>query len=170
MEHDFDPASLTEQFKDVTPVQKILAPFSGQTVPLTAVPDPVFAEKLTGDGIAILAEGPLVLAPCEGQITLFFDTKHAFAVTTPDGIQVLVHIGLDTVILNGNGLHALKQRGDYVTAGTPVLELDFSVLKANDINMISPVLIVNTERIKAISSTTEPIVTAGRDTLIEYTR
>ncbi len=170
MEHDFEPASMTEQFPDVAPVQKILAPFSGQTIPLKDVPDPVFAEKLTGDGIAVLAESPLVLAPCEGQITLFFDTKHAFAVTTPDGIQVLVHIGLDTVILNGNGLNALKQRGDYVTAGTPVLELDFSVLKAKDINMISPVLIVNTERIKGISTTAEAVVTAGQDTLIEYTR
>lgn len=170
MEHNFEPASTTEQNLAIAPVQKILAPFSGQTIPLTDVPDPVFAEKLTGDGIAVLPESPLVVAPCEGQITLFFDTKHAFAVTTPDGIQVLVHIGLDTVILNGHGLHALKQRGDYVTAGTPVLELDFSVLKAKDINMISPVLIVNTEHVRAISSTSEPLVTAGQDTLIEYTR
>ena len=170
MERDFQQRPTAKRVPGISPPQKIIAPFSGQTIALKDVPDPVFSEKLTGDGIAVLAESTLVVAPCEGQITLFFDTKHAFAVTTPDGIQVLVHIGLDTVILNGDGLTALKQKGDYVTAGTPVLELDFSVLKAKDINMVSPVLIVNTELVDKISCTSGQFVTAGHDILIEYTR
>ena len=78
---------------------RIIAPISGKTIALSTVPDPVFSEKLTGDGLAILANSDEVLAPCDGIITLFFDTKHAFAITTPDGVQILVHIGLDTVIL-----------------------------------------------------------------------
>ena len=107
----------------------LLAPISGQTVQLESVPDPVFSEKLTGDGLAILADGDTVLAPCDGEITLFFDTKHAFAITTPDGVQVLVHVGLDTIIMNGDGLTALKHSGEKVTAGTPILKLDRALLE-----------------------------------------
>ena len=79
---------------------QIIAPISGRTIELSKVPDPVFSERMTGDGLAILLENDEVIAPCDGIITLFFDTKHAFAITTATGVQVLVHIGLDTVILN----------------------------------------------------------------------
>ena len=77
---------------------KILAPISGKIVELTTVPDPVFSEKLTGDGCAILADSSDVLAPIDGEITLFFETKHAFAITGADGVQVLVHIRSTTSI------------------------------------------------------------------------
>ena len=109
--------------------QVLLAPFSGKTVELASVPDPVFAEKLTGDGLAIELSSDTVLAPCDGVISLFFDTKHAFAITTDDGIQILVHVGLDSIILNGEGLTALKKSGDRVKAGTPIIK----VLKSNEI-------------------------------------
>ena len=149
--------------------KKILAPLSGKIMTLKNVPDPVFAEKLTGDGLAIKAECNTVLAPCDGEITLFFDTKHAFAVTTPEGIQVLVHIGLNSIILNGEGLTALKQLGDKVKAGEPVLQIDCELCQKRDIDMISPVLIVNHERTADLACTTEnPPVTAGQDTIITY--
>lgn len=149
--------------------KKILAPLSGKIMTLKNVPDPVFAEKLTGDGLAIKAECNTVLAPCDGEITLFFDTKHAFAVTTPEGIQVLVHIGLNSIILNGEGLTALKQLGDKVKAGEPVLQIDCDLCQKRDIDMISPVLIVNHERTADLACTAENTpVTAGQDTIITY--
>ena len=149
--------------------QKILAPFSGKTVELASVPDPVFAEKLTGDGLAIELNSDTVLAPCDGVISLFFDTKHAFAITTSDGVQVLVHVGLDTIIMNGDGLTALKHSGEKVTAGTPILKLDRPLLEKHNINMICPVLIVNYERVREIQPRTAgESVVAGEDTVLQY--
>ena len=148
---------------------QVLAPVSGKTLELDSVPDPVFAEKLTGDGLAIEMASDTVLAPCDGVISLFFETKHAFAITTDEGIQILVHVGLDSIILNGEGLTALKQAGDRVTAGTPVIKADMDVLKKHSINMISPVLVVNFDQVSELcpcnAGTT---VTAGTDEVLQY--
>ena len=159
---------MTKQEKDYQALQ-LVAPISGQTIELENVPDPVFSEKLTGDGLAIIADGDTVLAPCDGEITLFFDTKHAFAITTPDGIQVLVHVGLDTIIMNGDGLTALKETGEKVTAGTPILKLDRPLLEKHNINMICPVLIVNYEKVKQLQPRLAgECVIAGEDTVLRY--
>ena len=147
----------------------IIAPISGKTIELSKVPDPVFSEKLTGDGLAILASGDEVLAPCDGVITLFFDTKHAFAITTPNGVQILVHVGLDTVILNGEGITALHHSGDSVRAGTPILKLNLPLLQKRKINLISPVLVVNYEKVKSLHpSPAGSRVEAGTDTVLEF--
>ena len=160
--------SMTKQEKDLQALH-LLAPISGQTIRLIDVPDPVFSEKLTGDGLAILADGDTVLAPCDGEITLFFDTKHAFAITTPDGVQVLVHVGLDTIIMNGDGLTALKHSGEKVTAGTPIIKIDRPLLEKHNINMICPVLIVNYERVRDIQPRVAgESVIAGEDTVLQY--
>ena len=149
----------------------LLAPVSGKTIALDAVPDPVFSEKLTGDGIAIQTESDTVLAPCDGVISLFFDTKHAFAITTDDGTQVLVHIGLDTVILNGEGITPLHQPGDRIAAGEPVLKLDLGLLKRSKINLISPVLIVNYDTVRNIKAAAPgQDMTAGTDKLLSYSK
>lgn len=152
-----------------TPCQRLLAPFSGKTLELSSVPDPVFAEKLTGDGLAIELASDTVLAPCDGVISLFFDTKHAFAITTDDGIQILVHVGLDSIILNGEGLTALKQSGDRVTAGTPIIKVDLAVLEKNAINMISPVLVVNYDKVSDLKPCCPGCeVSAGSDEVLQY--
>jgi PTS system D-glucosamine-specific IIA component/PTS system glucose-specific IIA component len=152
-----------------SPSQVILAPFSGKTVELAAVPDPVFAEKLTGDGLAIELNSDTVLAPCDGVISLFFDTKHAFAITTDDGIQILVHVGLDSIILNGEGITALKESGDRVTAGTPILKIDMDVFEKNSINMISPVLVVNYDKVTELTPCRPGCdVAAGSDEVLQY--
>ena len=152
-----------------SPSQVILAPFSGKTVELASVPDPVFAEKLTGDGLAIELNSDTVLAPCDGVISLFFDTKHAFAITTDDGIQILVHVGLDSIILNGEGITALKESGDQVTAGTPILKIDMDVFEKNSINMISPVLVVNYDKVTELTPCRPGCdVAAGSDEVLQY--
>ena len=149
--------------------QVLLAPFSGKTVELASVPDPVFAEKLTGDGLAIELSSDTVLAPCDGVISLFFDTKHAFAITTDAGIQVLVHVGLDSIILNGEGLTALKESGDRVTAGMPILKIDMDVFAKNSINMISPVLVVNYDKVTELTPCSPGCeVAAGSDEVLQY--
>ena len=131
---------------------RIIAPISGEIIELSTVPDPVFSEKLTGDGLAILAASDEVLAPCDGEITLFFDTKHAFAITTSAGVQVLHHTG------------------DKVKAGTPILRLDLPLLEKRHINLISPVLIVNYDKVRRLATPERPgeRVAAGEDTVLEY--
>ncbi len=145
----------------------LVAPISGQIVSLEGVPDPVFAEKMTGDGLAITAESEEVLAPCDGVISLFFDFKHAFAITTPEGIQILVHIGLDTVVMEGMGITALCKSGERVKAGTPVLHLDIDLLRRRKINLISPLLIVNYDKVEDMRLPKKKRVKAG-DTVLEY--
>lgn len=148
---------------------QVMAPFSGKTMELASVPDPVFAEKLTGDGLAIELASDTVLAPCDGVISLFFDTKHAFAITTDDGIQILVHVGLDSIILNGEGLTALKETGDRVTAGTPILKVDLDVLEKHSINKISPVLVVNYDKVTGLTPRCPGCeVAAGSDEVLQY--
>ena len=151
-------------------VRRLIAPISGQIVDLDQVPDPVFSERMTGDGLAILAEDDEALAPCDGTISLFFDTKHAFALTTDDGIQILVHVGLDTVILNGEGIQALHQPGDRVTAGTPIIRFDFELLVKKQIDLISPLIIVNYDKVTNLKLR-QPgeFLKAGIDTAIQYT-
>ena len=154
-----------------TPKQQLIAPMSGKTMDLATVPDPVFSEKLTGDGLAIVAESDTVIAPCDGVISLFFDTKHAFAITTDDGVQILVHVGLDTVIMNGEGITPLHQRGDQVKAGEPVLKLDLPLLQKRKINLISPLLVVNYETVRNLTAIApDQLVTCGTDTVLSYTK
>ena len=145
------------------------APISGKTMELSRVPDPVFSERMTGDGIAILAEGNEVLAPCDGEITVFFETKHAFAITTTEGIQVLVHVGLDTIVMDGAGITALHGRGEYVKVGTPILRLDLDLMRRRHINLISPLLVVNFDKVSSLTPQNgEMPVKAGMDTVLEY--
>ena len=147
----------------------IYAPISGKTIALSSVPDPVFAERLTGDGLAILADSDEVLAPCDGRITLFFDTKHAFALTTPDGVQILVHLGLDTVIMNGEGITALHHPGEEVSAGTPILRLDLPLLRKKKTDLVSPVLIVNYDKVKNMKiKAAGKQVQAGTDVILQF--
>lgn len=152
------------------PFYKILAPISGQTMDLTKVPDPVFAEKLTGDGLAIKLSSDEVLAPCDGCITLFFETKHAFAMTTPEGIQILVHIGLDSIVMNGYGLYALHKTNDFVKAGTPILKVDLPMLQKKEINLISPIIVINHTKLSQLKAT-KPFgfhVEAGTDDVLQF--
>ncbi|SFT68409.1 PTS system, glucose-specific IIA component [Selenomonas sp. GACV-9] len=154
-----------------TPTRQLIAPMSGKTLDLATVPDPVFSEKLTGDGLAIAAESDTVVAPCDGVISLFFDTKHAFAITTDDGVQVLVHIGLDSIIMNGQGITPLHQRGDQVKAGEPILKLDLPLLQKHKINLISPVLIVNYDTVRNLTPRDpDQMVTCGTDPILSYTK
>ena len=150
-------------------LHQLIAPVNGRTMALGQVPDPIFSEKLTGDGIAILAESAVVVAPCDGEITLFFETNHAFAITTKDGVQVLVHVGLDTILMEGEGITALHKRGDHVKAGTPILELDLDFMKRRHINLISPVLIVNYDKVVELHPhESGDEVEAGEDCVLEY--
>ena len=119
----------------------ILAPVTGKAVALSEVPDPVFADKVLGDGAAIIpAEGKIV-SPVNGEISTVAETGHAYGFTSEDGLEILVHVGLETVSLNGECFKVYVKPGDKVKAGDLVAEVDLKYLEEKKINPVTPVLL-----------------------------
>lgn len=143
----------------------ILAPLTGKIVALEQVPDPVFSEKALGDGIAILPEDGKVYSPVNGTVVTVAATKHAYGFQSEDGLDVLVHVGLETVGLNGEGFTVHKKEGDAVKAGELVAEADLALLKGKGLNLVTPVLLcdgMDGKQMQACSGN----VKAGQDTVI----
>jgi len=122
---------------------EIRAPLSGLVVPLDAVPDEVFAKRLAGDGVAIDPTSSEVLAPFAGVVTQLHEAHHALAITSDDGVEVLIHVGLDTVTLHGKGFTALVQRGARVEAGQPLLRFDPEVVGREAKSLLTPVVVTS---------------------------
>ena len=147
---------------------KLIAPVSGKTIDLSQVPDEVFAQKMAGDGLAIDATGDLIVAPADGELTLLFKTKHAFAMTLSDGTELLIHVGLETVSLEGEGFEALAEQGSKIKAGTPILKIDREFIKSKGLSLITPVLITNPDNLKSLNAIVGEDVQAGKSTVITY--
>lgn len=147
---------------------KLIAPINGSTIDLSNVPDPVFSQKMAGDGAAINSTGDVVVAPCDGELTLIFKTNHAFAMSLDNGIELLVHIGIDTVSLNGEGFERLIEPGQTVKAGTPIIKINRQIIEEKNLSLITPVLITNPDSVKSIKPIINEKVTAGNDTIIIY--
>ncbi|MBQ8622593.1 MAG: PTS transporter subunit EIIC [Oscillospiraceae bacterium] len=122
-------------------LKSILAPLSGQAIPLDQVPDDVFSQKILGDGIAIIPEDGKLYAPVDGEIASVAPTLHAYGFTSQDGLEILVHIGLDSVALKGEGFVSHVQVGDKVKAGQLVAEVDLKLLESRNVRTVTPVLV-----------------------------
>ena len=120
---------------------QILAPINGKVIPLEQVPDPVFAEKIIGDGVAIQPSDGKIYSPVDGEITTVADTLHAYGFRTEDGIELLIHFGLETVALKGECFKAHVKAGDKVKAGQLIAEADMAYLKKREINPVTPILV-----------------------------
>jgi len=119
---------------------EIFSPLDGEVVDIENVPDEVFSKKLVGDGIAIIPSSSLVVAPIKGVISRIFPTKHAFSIKG-DKVEVMVHIGLDTVSLQGEGFEALAKEGDKVEIGTPIIKVDKEYLISQGKEIITPIIV-----------------------------
>ena len=128
--------------------QVIISPMDGNVVVLEEVPDEVFSKGLSGDGMAIVPLSGTVVAPIEGVISRIFPTNHAFLISKKNGIEVMVHIGLDTVELKGEGFERLVEEGSKVKAGTPIISVDLDYLHSQGKEIITPVLINCEKNIK----------------------
>lgn len=146
----------------------LVAPVSGKVMPLSEVPDPVFAEKLAGDGMAIMAEGDTVVAPADGELTLIFKTKHAFAMTLENGLEILVHIGLETVSLDGEGFEQLVEQGTKVKAGTPLIKINREFILSKGLSLATPVLITNVDATKSITPVESGDAVAGKTVVVNF--
>lgn len=122
---------------------EMIAPFDGEIVALKDVPDEAFSSGIVGDGVAIKPTSNIVMAPATGTVVKIFDTNHAFCIETDNGVEIIVHMGIDTVALGGKGFKRLVEEGAEVKVGQPILELDLEYLNANAKSMISPVIVSN---------------------------
>ncbi|MDS0527279.1 PTS glucose transporter subunit IIA [Clostridium sp. SHJSY1] len=147
---------------------QLVAAVNGKVVPLSEVPDPVFAQKMAGDGVAIDPTGDVVVAPADGELALVFNTKHAFALTLDNGIELLVHIGVDTVSLNGEGFEQLAQQGAKVKAGTPIIKIDREFIKSKGFSLMTPVLITNPDILTSIDPIENIDSVAGETPIVNY--
>lgn len=132
-------------FKKKEKKNVIVAYGEGKFVPITEVPDPIFSEKMMGDGVAILLSGDTIYAPCDASVTMVATTFHAIGLTLDSGMELLIHIGLDTVNLNGEGFTPLTKVDDKVKKGDPLMKLDLDVMKKNELELYTPIIVLNGE-------------------------
>lgn len=123
--------------------KSFVAPISGTIIKLKDVKDEVFSSGMMGIGLAIDPNEDVFVAPYDGTITLVPETKHAFGMKLSNGIELLVHIGMDTVNLGGEGFEVLVKEGQKVSQGTPIIKLDLDFFKSKDIALITPIIILN---------------------------
>jgi sugar PTS system EIIA component len=121
----------------------ILQPLEGEIVPLDVVPDPVFSQKMIGDGFAVNPTNGTVVSPVDGEVISVFPTKHAVSVKSTDGREILIHVGLETVTLNGEGFTSFVSDGQRVQRGQKLLEADFEFIKEKVPSIITPVIFTN---------------------------
>ncbi len=143
--------------------ETIAAPINGEVKALTDVEDQVFASEAMGKGIAIVPSEGKVYAPADGEITAFFATGHAIGITTTKGAQVIIHVGMDTVQLNGKGFTPKVKQGDTVKKGDLLLEFDMDFIKGEGYSVVTPVVITNTTAYADVIPTDASSVEIGND-------
>jgi sugar PTS system EIIA component len=142
-------------------IEEVLSPMSGDVIPLTDVPDPVFAQKIIGDGIAIIPKSGKVVSPVNGHIIQVFPTKHAIGIQSEKGLEILIHIGIETVELNGEGFEVLVSSNQPVKAGDPLVSVNLEYLKSKNKELITPMIITNMEKVLKVEQSHDQETTWG---------
>ena len=140
---------------------KVGSPIKGQLVPISEVNDKVFASGALGSGVGVVPEEATVVAPVSGTVASVFPTGHAYGIKTADGVEVLVHIGIDTVAMKGDGFSAKVKKGDSVTAGQPLAVVDFEKVKAAGYDTTVIVVVTNTKKLSSVTPAASGPVAAG---------
>lgn len=133
---------------------KAFAIQSGEVINIEDVKDAMFAQRILGDGIAVVPSSGEIYSPVSGKVTLVANTEHAFGIETEDGLEVLVHIGLETVELKGEGFETKVKAGDTVKAGDLLTVVDLELLKEKNYDITTPVIITNMDEVKEITKHT----------------
>lgn len=130
---------------------EIVSPVKGKLISIKEVPDVTFSEEMVGKGMAIIPEGNEIYSPVEGKITTVFITGHAVGITTKEGIDLLIHIGMDTVNLKGEGFEVKVKDGKHIKTGDLLVVVDFDKLKEKGYRLETPVIICNPDQFKNIT-------------------
>ena len=133
----------------------VAAPVAGKVIPASEIPDETFASGMLGQGVGILPEEETVLAPFDGKVSSVADTRHAVGVTGPGDMEVLIHVGVDTVKMKGEGFTVLVKEGDAVKAGQPLMRFDRAKIKAAGFPDTVVVLLTNSDDYKDVKTSAE---------------
>lgn len=143
----------------ITEKKLVFSPIKGKVIPLKEVPDETFASEILGKGIAISPEEGKVFAPFDGEVVSVFDTLHAYGLRSDDGVEVLIHIGLETVRLEGKGFTAHVKQGDKISRGDLLVEMDLDLIQKEGYEIVTPIVFSNSDQIETIEYTKNNEVT-----------
>ncbi|WP_028400652.1 PTS sugar transporter subunit IIA [Ectobacillus panaciterrae] len=149
--------------------ETIVAPLTGEVKNIEEVPDPVFAQRMMGDGIAIVPTEGIVVSPVDGEIVQVFHTKHAVGIKSKNGLEILIHVGLETVSLNGEGFEAHVASGQEVKAGDKLLTFDLAFIGEKAKSIITPMVITNGDAFGAIDKNIDTQAQKGQTTVMTVT-
>ncbi len=142
------------------------APVTGEVVPLAQVSDPVFSQGMLGVGLGILPEGDVAYAPVSGVVTADVKTRHALLIRADDGAEVLLHVGIDSVALRGEGFRYLAEKGDEVRAGQPLISFDRALMAGRGLDQTVVVTVSNSDAFEPVEvAAGEKRVVAGEAVL-----
>lgn len=161
------PVAKPQAVLNAVTIAALVSPVTGEVVALEQVPDEAFASKAVGDGVAVKPTEKTVVSPAAGTVVKIFNTNHAFCLETDKGAEIVVHMGIDTVALGGQGFTRLVEEGAEVVAGQPILEMDLDFLNANARSMISPVVCSNIDDFSGLVIQAQGQVVAGQTPLYE---
>lgn len=152
-------------FKDTF---QVMSPVDGNIVDLDSISDRMFSEGIIGRGVAVDPVDDIITSPINGKIKLIFNTNHAFIVTSKKGVELLVHIGINTIELNGDGFQRLVEEGDFVRVGDPVIKIDRKKIRSKGYELITPVVITNLDYVKDVVCTKDNCVFSGKNFIMTY--
>lgn len=147
--------------------ETIIAPVTGRLVPIEEVPDPTFAEKMLGDGVAIIPSDGVVVAPVDGEVISLFPTKHAIGIKSKQGLELLIHIGLETVNMKGEGFETFVEVGDKVSVGTKLISFSIELIQQKASDIITPIVITNADILKELTRGEMSGVTKGETEIMK---
>ena len=143
-----------------------LSPMTGKSVSIKEVPDETFSSEMLGKGVAIIPSDGLVTSPTSGKVSMIFETLHAISILADTGEEILIHIGLDTVKMNGDGFSSYAKVGDIVKPKDPLIKADLEKIKSAGFNPITIMLICNSTEFKSVESVTNIPVTNDSEILV----
>lgn len=149
-------------------IGKVFSPFTGRIIPLSEINDEVFKSGMVGKGTAILPQKGELYSPINGMVKFISETKHALIIESSEGIEVMVHVGIDTVKLNGRFFHLRTQKGAQVAMGDPLLKFDISPIEKAGFDLASPIVITNAKQFSIITVVDQEQVTKSDILLLIY--
>ncbi|WP_459502002.1 PTS sugar transporter subunit IIA [Bacillus sp. C1] len=152
-----------------TNAETIVAPLTGEVKNIEEVPDPVFAGRMMGNGVAIVPTEGVVVSPVDGEIVQLFHTKHAVGIKAKNGTEILIHVGLETVKMEGEGFDAHVSEGQTVKAGDKLISFDLELIREKAKSTITPIVITNTDATESIDTTVGVSATKGATEVMKVT-
>lgn len=138
--------------KNEKKIEEIKMPIEGQIINIEKVPDDVFSKKIMGEGVAVIPYGEILCSPIDGVIDQIFETKHAIIIKSKKGTNILIHVGMDTVTLEGQPFEVLISQGKKVKSGDPIMKVNFELIKEKGLSIITPVVIIDESQSKVIEN------------------